>query len=240
MICHDARLLIPFRRTGDLLPEDVALLDAHLASCPGCTALAAPHAADAAIRSVLRSVEVPASLHRSLAASMTAERNRAWRRGTAKVVGLGVVLAGLIAAGWGIRTATRPRLDGEGLAIRNGFEADRAQLPNLIYEWLIDERLPTDLPFEIDFTRYAAHGHEKFGRAYVPFLKLQSANPTVAFAKIYFARVGEVDAKAIVDGTQSSFCTVRTVPGPKGLTYILVHTGNSPAPFVRPMANDVN
>ena len=55
------------------------------------------------------------------------------------------------------------------------------------------------------------------------------------FAKLYFLRPGDVDARAAVDA-QSSFCTVTLVSGPNGLTYAIVHTGATSAPFIVPAA----
>lgn len=230
MICADYQLLIPYRRTGDLLAEDVAHLDRHLSTCPTCAAMAAPNRADESIRSAMRTVDVPGNLKALVSSTVAAERTAArWRMGM-KALAASAFIGLIFAGSYGYQRWTRPKLDGEGLAIRNGFEADRSQLPNLLYDWLITEKLPTDPPFDFDMPNYAAHGFEHFGRVYVPFVKFQA---NMSFAKLYFVRTDDVDVSAVIDGTQSSFCTVRVVPGPKGMTYVIVHTGNDPAPFIR-------
>jgi hypothetical protein len=231
MICSDYQLLIPYRRTGDLLAEDLALLDRHLATCPTCAAMAAPNRADESIRAAIRTLDVPANLKSAVSTAVAAEQSANRWRSVAKILAASAFIGLIFAGSYGYHRWTRPRLDGEGLAIRNGFEADRSQVQNLLYDWLLNERLPTELPFDFDMPSYAAHGFEHFGRTYVPFIKFQSN--AASFAKLYFVRTGDVDTSTVIDGTQSSFCTVRVVPGPRGMTFVVVHTGNDPAPFIR-------
>jgi hypothetical protein len=238
MTCSDYRLLIPFRHSGDLLTEDVALLTKHLESCPACAELAKPSLADSAIRNAFHSVSVPAGLKDRVGKAVAAERmSRAFHRVAQYGLALSILLVvGLI--GLGIYGRTKPRLDTEGLAIRDGYEGDPNYVEKLVYVWLDGQNLTTDLPFEIDFKYYAGHGYEKMGRAYVPFIRFQNQSaPAASFAKLYFIRGSEVDVRHATDA-QSSFCTARVVPGPNGITFILVHTGDNSAPFIRLATNN--
>lgn len=240
MTCSDYRLMIPFRHSGDLLPEDVALLNAHLESCPACSELAKPSLADSAIRNAFQTVTVPAGLKDRVGKAVAAERfSRTMQRVTQYALAASILLvSGLI--GLGIYARTKPRLDTEGLAIRDGYLGDQTYVEQIVHVWLKGENLATDLPFDIDFKYYAGHGYEKMGRAYVPFIRLQNQpSPAPSYAKLYFVRGSEVDARNAADA-QSSFCTARVIPGPNGLTYILVHTGDNPVPFIRQANNIVN
>ena len=81
MTCDTARILLLFYRPGkttDLAAEDVAALEAHLASCPACAALAGTQtAADAAIGRAFRQVPVPGGLRYRLREATAAEAGTA-------------------------------------------------------------------------------------------------------------------------------------------------------------------
>jgi hypothetical protein len=235
MTCADYRLLIPFRRTGDLLPQDAAGLDTHLATCPDCAALAVAGPADTALRRAFADVTIPAGLKDRVGRAVARERTGLLVRQVARFGLLVAILAVAGTIGLGLYGLTRPRLDTDSLAFWNGYEAESGQVQNLVYQWLSDEHLPTaDLPFIMDFKYFASYGYERVGRAYVPVIKFQNQSaPAGSFAKLYFVRAGDVDARKAADA-QSSFCTVRLFPGPNGLTYVLVHTGSDAAPFIRP------
>lgn len=239
MTCSDYRLLIPFRHSGDLLPEDVALLNTHLESCPACAELAKPSLADSAIRNAFQTVTVPAGLKDRVGKAVAAERfSRAFQRATHHGLMASILLVTCL-IGLGIYDRNKPRLDTEGLAFHNGLIGDPTYTERLVYSWLDAEKFTTELPFEFDFKYYAGHGYEKMGRAYVPFVRFQNQSaPATSFAKLYIIRNSVVDARGAMEA-QSSFCTVRIVPGPNGTNFIIVHTGDSPAPFIRQATNPV-
>ena len=236
MMCSDFRLLIPFRHSGDLLPEDVALLNQHLETCPGCTELAKPSLADSAIRHAFQTVAVPAGLKDRVGKAVAAERfSRAFQRATHYGLMASILLVACL-IGLGIYNRNKPRLDTEGLAFHNGLIGDPTYTERIVYGWLDSEKFTTDLPFDLDFKFYAGHGYEKMGRAYVPFIRFQNqTSPATSFAKLYIVRGSDIDARGAMDA-QSSFCTVRVVPGPNGTSFIIVHTGDDPAPFIRQAA----
>ena len=94
MTCADARLLIPFRRTGDLLPEDVAGLDVHLATCPDCSAFAVPGAADVALRKAFGDVTIPAGLKERVGRAVAREQSlQVVRRVAPHILDAGLVQA---------------------------------------------------------------------------------------------------------------------------------------------------
>lgn len=240
MTCSDYRLLIPFRHSGDLLPEDAALLNTHLESCPACAELGKPSLADSAIRNAFQTVTVPAGLKDRVGKAVAAERfSRAFQRASRYGLGASILLV-VCLIGLGIYGRTKPRLDTEELAFHNGLVGDPTYTERLVYGWLDAEKFTTELPFILDFKYYAGHGYEKMGRAYVPFIRFQDQTaPATTFAKLYIVRGSDVDARGAVDA-QSSFCTTRIIPGPNGTTFVLVHTGNDSAPFIKPATNLVH
>lgn len=249
MTCSDYRLLIPFRRTGDLLPEDAGLLDAHLESCSACTSLAAPSPADAVIQKAFQSVIVPSGLKDRVGRAVAMERRAMAIRRVGRFGLLISILALMGFAGWGVYGLTRPKLDTVAIGIWNEREVESGQARNLVYSWLEAEKLPTDLPFDFEFKYFVSRGYERFGgyekfdrHAFVPVLKFQnqSASSSVgSFAKVYFIRNSEVNVKAAIDA-QSSSCTVCVIPGANGMTYLLVHTGTDSLPFVRMTRNRID
>ena len=250
MNCSDYRLLIPFRRTGDLLPEDAERLDAHLETCSACTSLATPSPADAVIQNAFQSVIVPSGLKDRVGRAVAMERRAMAIRRVGRFGLISSILALMGFASWGVYGLTRPKLDTETIGIWNGYEADAGQVKNLVYTWLEqDEKLSTDLPFDFEFKYFVSRGYERFGgyekfdrNAFVPVLKFQnqSALSSVgSFAKVYFIRNSEVNIKAAIDA-QSSSCTVCVIPGENGMTYLLVHTGKDSLPFVRLARNRID
>ena len=241
MNCSDYRLLIPFRRTGDLLPEDAGRLDAHLETCSACTSLATPSPADAVIQKAFQSVIVPSGLKDRVGRAVAMERRAMAVRRVGRFGLLISILALMGFAGWGVYGLTRPKLDTVAIGIWNEREVESGQARNLVYSWLEAEKLPTELPFEFEYKYFVSRGYEMMGRAYVPVVKFQNqaAKPVGSFAKVYFIRNSEVDVKAAVDA-ESSLCTVRVIPGANGITYLLVHTGADPFPFVQMARNRID
>ena len=241
MNCSDYRLLIPFRRTGDLLPEDAERLDAHLETCSACTSLATPSPADVVIQKAFQSVIVPSGLKDRVGRAVAMERRAMAVRRVGRFGLLISILALMGFAGWGVYGLTRPKLDTVAIGIWNEREVESGQARNLVYSWLEAEKLPTELPFEFEYKYFVSRGYEMMGRAYVPVVKFQNqaAKPVGSFAKVYFIRNSEVDVKAAVDA-ESSLCTVRVIPGANGITYLLVHTGADPLPFVRMARNRID
>ena len=244
MTCSDYRLLIPFRKTGDLLPEDAGLLDAHLASCPACSLLAAPSPADTAIQNAFQSVTVPSGLKERVSRAVAVERRTLAIQRLGRFGLLAAILVLLGFASWGVNGWMRPKLDTETIGIWNGFEADESQVRSLVLSWikseLKSENLLADMPLDFDFKYFASHGYEKWGRVYVPVVKFQnhSNSQTGSFAKVYFVRGSEVDVRNAVDN-YGSICTVRVFPGANGITYLLVHTGSEPPPYISLAANRI-
>lgn len=243
MTCHDVQSLLPFRRTGDLLPEDAALLDRHVSSCPDCQQrLSAATAAYAVLTRAFQGVVVPEGLQARVRSTVAATQSRLTRqRWLARLSAFAAIaVTGLLI--WGY-VAARPKFDAEGLAIVNGWTADPSKVPNLVFSWLESERLPTDLPYEFNFRYYVSHGYEKLGKAeiYVPVIKFQdqSTAPRTTFVKLYFLRPGDADASGATEG-HSSDCHARPIPGPNGLTYVLVYTGADPAPIAIPRTRSIN
>ncbi|MFO0936471.1 MAG: hypothetical protein U0798_08180 [Gemmataceae bacterium] len=235
MNCSDFRLLIPFRRTGDLLPEDLGLLEAHLSACPACASLAAPLPVDAAIQNAFQTVDLPAGLKQRVGIAVTSESRSILLR---RIVRSGVLVSILALLGlmsWGIYNLTRPKLDSEAFGYWNTVEADPASIHNLVFTWLESEKIPTrDLPFDFADKYFVAKGYEKIDGNYVPFLKFQDQEKQMigSFAKVYFIRNSAFDVKSALD-YEGSVCSVLVVKGSNGLTYLIVHTGVSPEPFVK-------
>ena len=82
MNCYHSRLLLAFR-PDELAGDDRAALAAHLSGCPTCASAARNEsAADAAVRTALLAVPVPAGLREKLHAGAAARLGAAWRRKT--------------------------------------------------------------------------------------------------------------------------------------------------------------
>src|SRR5689334_15791744 len=103
MDCRTARLLLDFERprVPELPPDDASALDAHLAGCPECEALAqADRAADDRLGRAMRDVAVPEGLHQRILDRLVAERGDQRRRWLGWTVRVAAAAAVVVLAVW--------------------------------------------------------------------------------------------------------------------------------------------
>ncbi len=256
MDCGDARFFLRFRRpgspgAGELAPEDASALDQHLGGCPHCSTEARNAASfDAALGTAMRAVEMPAGLRTRLIAGTSAVRGTALRRRAARYTALAASVLLAIGIGAAIFTASRPRPDLEELTAQadtlagvlrfeplnqgplnpTQVETNRAALR----AWLRAERLP-ELPADLDFDYnllVSYHWEEVQGRQ-VPVILFRGRDQ--GFAKVYAFRATQFKLNEMSRAVQGSFCQSTTIPmdWTPGLTFVIVHTSPTLAPFPR-------
>lgn len=111
MDCDAVRLLLPYARPGggELAEPERGELDAHLAGCPDCHALAAAQARlDAALGEAMRAVEVPSRLKTEILHRLAAERGDWWRRRVGGYARAMAAAAAVLLLVWGWYTFYRP------------------------------------------------------------------------------------------------------------------------------------
>ena len=232
MDCRLSHLLLAFRRP-DLAAADAAALDAHLAGCPACSALARTDAAfDAAVGRAMAAVPVPAGLHDSLLKTARAADGAAWRRvvttwGTAALL----LLVGT-AVGVGVYGhLTRTPFDTGSLAAQLDRDSDLREQATA--DWLKTEGLPPDLPGRLDPRWVIARGYERVNGRLVPTLLFQNHTLGPDVCRVYVLRDEQFrfDPRAL-DPFEGSLFKVETArQGTR--VYVIVYTGPSLDPFRR-------
>jgi hypothetical protein len=171
MDCNTARLLLCFtgRPPGELDKGEGAELEAHLASCPDCAALAvAEHRLDAHVGRAVRDVPVPEGLGAALLTRLGAERDAFYRRLLVRAAGIAALLVVTVGACWYyLGRPTTVQVE-EILAV--GGEQIEAP-PAEVEAWLQrvgGSRLSAPPQFEYAFL--VAHGIDQLKGHDVPFL----------------------------------------------------------------------
>jgi len=128
MDCNFARASLAFAgKRGELATEDAAALDAHLASCASCAALAqSERAFDEHLHRAIQSVDVPAGLREQISVRLAAEQGRILRNKLLRysAMAASVLLIAGLAFWWGSR---RIHIDPHQMAnqedVRNAYVA---------------------------------------------------------------------------------------------------------------------
>jgi hypothetical protein len=104
MDCKTARLLLDFARPGELDAAEADALEAHLAGCAECEALArAERQLDRHLGRAVSRVDVPAGLRGRLLARLEADRGAVHRRWAGHGLRAAAAAAALLVAAWGVR-----------------------------------------------------------------------------------------------------------------------------------------
>jgi hypothetical protein len=235
MDCHLSRLLLAFRRS-ELTAEDAAALDSHLTGCPACAAAARRDAAErAALTAVMAAVPVPAGLRDRLVRSATRRQWAAWWRTVGRRTTL--ALLAVVGTGFGIGVydrLTRPHFATDRFAVQLERERDFTQRE--VSAWLKGEGLPDTLPFDFDFFWHVVHGKqavgEKGGRE-VPFVLFRNGPEE---CRVYVLRGGQfrLSETALAEFTGSRYRLTTREQG--HVIYVIAHTGDTLAPFLKPPA----
>jgi hypothetical protein len=237
MECRDARLLLAYRRPGELAAEERAALDGHLTQCPDCAADARRQDGfDAVVSQAMRSVAVPAGLRDRLLTDVLARQGAAWRTRVYRTVAYAASL--LIAVGLVSGSALwllRPTFDTTALADSYAQQVEDPE--RAFHDWLAGQGLPPALPLPFDFRLHHAHGQQTVaGRdaPYVEFLYLAGQN-RIETARVFIVRRGQFQFDdAALRPTVNSFCTVRVIrDDERGLAYVILFTSPTLDPFLR-------
>ncbi len=245
MQCRDAQFYLRLRRhTADELGADVAGdLDRHLTGCPGCAADArAAETFDRAVAVAVRSVPVPAGLREKLLTQASVHHGAVIRRQAYRVAALAGCLFLAVGLGFGVFSAGRPKLDTATLVLESD---DQIRDPDAaLRRWLTAQKFPAELPVPRDET-------DPFDTDLLMSLsveRLQGKDAPVVvfrhpagrgFAKVYlFHTPGEFDLKSVQDaqGSQTLARVINDQTRYRGVVYVIVSTGPSLKPFLRPQA----
>jgi len=239
MECNELRLLLAFRRPGgpsEFSPEDAAALDKHLAGCPACaTALARENRFDSAVSVALQSVPVPVDLKARLLTSALAQQGAEWRRAITKSCAVAVGVFAVLYLGSGLYWYLRPPFPTDQVA--DDMAAAIESPEQLVQAWLKKQNFPADLPREFDYRHYDNHGTAPVGDRDVPFISFvrqSDADQRIEKAKVFIARSGRFDLKAMKKEAQNSFVNVIVIMDEKnGIAYIIGYTSATLEPFLK-------
>lgn len=228
MTCETARLLLNF--TGaDLAADDAAALAEHLAGCPACTAHSSrTTAADAAIATAMKAVPAPVGLRDALLTQAIVQRNALWRTRWLGRTTAAAAAVLTLALGYGLLTnLTRPAIDAEMLLAQ--FDAGQRSPTGSFEEWRNAEGLPP-LPVDFDLNLLSFTGRLSLAGRSLPAARFDAGPGRTAV--VYFVRNSTLNAAGCTDAvtSQGSVRVHRT----GRWTIIIIHTGNSLAPFLHP------
>lgn len=243
MGCDLARQLLLLRRPGgpdELSAEDNAVLDRHLAGCPGCAAVAARDAGwDAAVRTAMTAVPVPAGLRERIIATGEAKQAAAVRRTAGRYAAAVAAVLLAVPLGYGVYLRTRPTLDTADLAERASRATEDPTTE--VREFLVDEPLPLTLPQRFDLHRCGAKVYRKrISGVWVPCIDLTARvgqqNETLQILIVSRDKFRLDNLRPVA----SSFATVTIDPAsPPGLAYIYISSTPTLDPFLLPPGGDI-
>lgn len=253
MDCDTARLLLAFRRPatrpnvpqaetfgleGELTAKDAAELSAHVAGCPGCAAAAGRNAGfDAAVAAAMTDVPVPAGLGDRILKKALARRRVQIARRVAQWVGTAACVAITLGLVYGVFRAYRPAFDFDALTLKEDIERDDPEAA--VREWLTAERLPTDLPLDLDFGKHVFHGKERVAGRDVPvivFQTWQKDDPRPITAKLFLLRGDQFDLRGLKNAQSSFFIgqDIRPSEQDAKVRYVILFSSPTTAPFRKP------
>jgi hypothetical protein len=229
MDCDHARLWLAFARPAEMEAAELARLDAHIATCPDCGALAhAERGADDAIARAMRAVSVPDGLGAKLTARLAAARTSSWRHVMLRAAA--ACVAGLLAASLTF-SATRPSLDltaaAEEATWQPGLWKPNERALDDANELLRALGAPAVAPTDFNYQMLKSVGRAKrHGVTSAPTLLFFRDE---AYAEVVLVRDTEVKnvARLADQVGEASGCwvTVRAVPGLGGWYYIITTYG---------------
>lgn len=235
MDCESAKLLLYFYRPGrnpDLAAEDVAAVEAHIATCPACKAVADRNAAtDRAIAPAVQAVAVPASLKAQLLASAARSIRLTWMTRAATV---GAILFAGVVSVEVVNRLTRPTLDPWSAAA--AFEQHLGDPQPAVMDWLRSESIPGPLAESFDLRKAVVWTDSDLNGKKVPTVWLQSGADV---CRVQFVRPGAMST-ATAESSQTSGATVRVYRDSPaaGWVTVVIHTGPNLNAFLRAAGPD--
>lgn len=242
MDCNTARLLAEFIRptSSELEPEQRALVEAHLRTCPYCQPIVSAQCAfDAQIGRAMRAVPIPEGLKTRLRDRLAAQRGAYYRR---RILQATAAAAALVLAFWIGRNWTRPPLttiDPETIAALT--ESHLKDPKGQVTDWLRAQRLkfqpplPNDRVFDLNRVAHFSLAHFQ-GKA-VPMLLFIGNHNT--FAKVYLIRSYEFTVQPLQNELRRSDFGLLILQDKEqpSLRYVVIYRGDSLEPFLLPDAN---
>ncbi len=238
MECGNARLLMLFRRPGELAAEDAAALERHLATCPACAAaFQRENSFDASVGHAMKTVPVPTGLRDKLLADSFARRGAALRRQAYTTAGAAACLLLAVGLITGVIWASRPAFNTHTLATE--FSRNVEAPDHVTREWLLAEGLPTTLPLDFDFRYATFRGTMPHQGKDVPVIQfvVPNANGQRMEARVLIVSSSQFDLKDL-SPAQDSFCTV-VVEVRDGYAYVILFTTPTLEPFLKPATQPI-
>lgn len=228
MTCETATLLLHFNRPHDMDAEDRTALDAHLAGCPGCTALMArTRAEDAAIGKAMTAITIPVGFRDALQNQAIQVQNGLWwSKWTGRTAALAASILFTVLSASTYAHATRQTLDSEQLLA--DFDHRGASNSILFDDWRSTHGLPK-MPEDFDLRLVNYTGEQTLHGKSVPTVRLQAGSQS---ATVYYLRGSQFNLANAVDaiGSNGIVKVYRDQPG--GYTILIISTGTSLAPFL--------
>ncbi len=238
MNCNLARILLEFP-AADLAADDRASLAGHVASCPHCAAISADEAAfHGALAKAMQSVPVPAGLHSKLLREGFALRGARHRRQLYQWSALAAGLLLAIGVGFSGYLRNRPTIDTDAVAIAAERDWEFREAP--VREWLTQQDLPGDLPYDFDYRYYAFHGKGELAGRDAPVVVFHGRfTNEFGTVETHTARVYVVEESRFkllqLKEAQASLVrvTVKSHPTRPDIAYVIVCTSDTLEPFLK-------
>ncbi len=232
MECKTARNLLAFDHPTmvELDADDRAALEAHLAHCPDCDALArAERQFDRHLGLAIREVPVPTGLKTRLLEQLARDRDAWYRRWLARGMRVAAVAAVLLFGlylGWNWHQQHLPRLDPESVA-QEALQPRIAPPDRAAVEaWYHKKGIRTITPDRFNYAFLASYGLGEFQKEEVPHLFFQKG---VNHAEVYILSNTQFDLHELPpvyhspSGDQIQLQIWQ--PG-NGYAYIILYTGD--------------
>jgi hypothetical protein len=245
MDCKTARMLAELRgnRASELPPEDDAVLQGHLNSCPECQSiLQVERRIDSHFAKAIQAVPVPFGLKSRILDRLATERGAWHRRRLFAVAAAAAAL--LLAVGIFGRPASKARLDLDAL-VRNADQLN-VNPSGKIDDWLagMDIRYRPKEP--LDPHLIAGYGMVEVQGKQVPTLLYHSVDHNLkrsVFAQVFVLREADFDFSSLPKDDEASagifrrkVQIVRDGDQPDRLAYVILYEGDSLAPFLSKLA----
>ena len=238
MNCNLARMLLEFPG-ADLAAEDRASLAGHVATCPQCAASSAGEAAfHGVLARAMQSVPVPAGLHAKLLREGFALRGARHRRQLYQWSALAAGLLLAIGVGFSGYLRNRPTIDTDAVAIAAERDWEFREVP--VREWLTQQDLPAELPFDFDYHYYTFHGKGELAGRDTPVVVFhrqftnEFGNVEIHTARVYVVDLSRFKLHELKEAQASLVrVTVKSHPTRPDIAYVIVCTSDTLDPFLK-------
>jgi hypothetical protein len=241
MDCRTAQLLLDFARPrpGELHPTDTDALEAHLAGCPECHALAqAERRIDDHLGRAMRDVPVPDHLQRQVLGRLRQARSQRRQRILAWTARLSAAAALLIAVGLGVwavvwKPHALPELDLENLHAIAFVE--NHPTPEQVEEWFREQYgIDTVVPSRFNYHLLAHHSVAEIQGQRLPLLVFAHGHDR---ARVYIVAGKQFDRHALLHAERPDSGGLKVEvwqnPDAPDLAYVVIYSGGSLARFLK-------